>query len=72
LNGSYEWRTQKSLGSHSSPDFEKTSGFWKNHASGVQRYFEAANGQIFFQDLPAPSSKILGKLATIHHKSVER
>ncbi len=71
LNGPDERGTQKPLGSHSSPDFEKASGFRKNHASGVQRHFEASNGQIFLPELPAPSKKILGKLAETRLKEAE-
>ncbi len=69
LNGPDERGTQKPLGSHSAPDFEKASGLRKNHASGVQRHFEAANGQIFLPELPAPSNKFLGKLAAIRPKT---
>jgi hypothetical protein len=72
LNGPDERGTQKPLGSHSAPDFEKASGLRKNHASGVQRHFEAANGQIFLSDLSAPSTNILGKLATIRPKATGR
>jgi hypothetical protein len=72
LNGPDEWRTQKLPGSHGYSDFEKASGFRKNNASGVQRYFEAANGQIFFPDLPASSTKILGKLAATRTKAARR
>ena len=59
LNEPDTWRTQKPLGSHSDPDFEKAAGFWKNHAAGVQGYFKAANDQIFFPKLPAPSNNSL-------------
>jgi hypothetical protein len=69
LNGPDEQRTQKPLGSHRSPYFEKTPGFRKNHASGVQGHFEAANDQVFLPDLPAPSNKILEKLAGIRPKT---
>ena len=69
MNGPDERGTQKPLGSHSAPDFEKASGLRKNHASGVQRHFEAANGQIFLPELPAPSTEILDKLLALPLKS---
>jgi hypothetical protein len=72
LYGPDNRRTQKPPGSYSDPDFEKTSGFWENNATGIQRYFKAANGQIFLPELPASFNRILGQLAEIHFKSVER
>jgi len=72
LNGPDERRTQKAPGSHGDPDFEKASGFRKNHAAGVQRHFKAANGQIFLPELPAPSNKILGKVAATRSKTIAR
>jgi hypothetical protein len=71
LNGPDERRTQKPPGSHSAPDFEKASGLRKNNASGVQRHFEAANGQIFLPELPAPSTEIMEKLLALPLKSTE-
>jgi len=72
LNGPDNRRTQRLLGSHSDPNFKKASGFWKNNATGIQRHFEAADGQIFLPNIPASSDQILGKFAKIRSTSVER
>lgn len=69
MDGPDERRTQKPLGPHSAPDFEKASGLRKNHAPGVQGHFEAANGQIFLPELPASSDKFLEKLLALPLKS---
>ena len=72
LNGPDKRRTQKPLGPHRASNFEKASSLRQNNASGVQRHFEAANGQIFLPELPAPSSKTLGKPAAIRQKTSGR
>lgn len=69
LNGPDQRRTQKSPGPHSASNFEKAPSLRENNASGIQRYFEASNGQIFLPELPAPPTEILGKLLAIHFKS---
>ena len=56
-------RTQKPFGPHGAPDFEKASGLREDHTASVQRYFEAADGQIFLPDVSTPIAKVLGKLA---------